>query len=307
MVLDSTRRTVHETVCNAVLWFDGLFGDHTRETIESARGSYGKIQLSETYSQFFGEQRSLHFSAHVDLPNLRNRVSAFIGREPEGQFVRDRSEGFALQSQFPQLDDKDETIAGLGYQLPSNYFFRSDFRAGVRFAGFTVPKLFAQWRLSLNAYADEDDIINLRTTPFVNTVDGFGDTSSVDYSHVLGPKLLLRWDNTATRTQKSPGIDWRSVLILYQALPDRRGLAYEAFVRGFTQAPVQLFEYGVQLVYRQPLFSERLYAEALAGYAWPKTDPRKEREGSYNVGLALVLPFGPRGDVGLTAQTPPLP
>jgi hypothetical protein len=290
-----------------VLWFDGLFGDRTRETIASARGSYGKIQLAQTYSQFFGSTTSLHFSAHVDLPNLRDRVSAFIGREPEGQFVRDREEGFALQSQFPQLEDRDETIAGLGVTLPSNYFFRSDLRAGVRFAGINVPKLFAQWRFALNAYADASNLIELRTTPFINTADGIGNTTSADYSHVLGPKLLFRWDNTGTRTQKTPGIDWRSVLILYQAIPDKRGLAYELFVRGLSQAKVPLFEYGGQIVYRQPLFAEHLYGEALAGYAWPKTDPAKEREGSYNVGVALVLPFGPRGDAGLTAQPPPLP
>lgn len=288
--LDMARRQLQQTVCGAALWFDGLFGDH--QHVKSARGAYGRLDLNVFHSEYYGSDARVRFNARVDLPNLENRLSVFIGREEEDSFVRDRSEGFALRSRFPRFEDRDETIAGLGYSLPSSERFKTDLRAGVRLRGIRPPRLFAQTRVLFNAYSDERNLVHLRTTPFINSEDGLGVTSSLDYTHVLDDRHLLRWGTIGTVSQNTDGLDWRSALILYQALRKKRALAYETFVRGETELPVPLKEFGVQTVYRQPLAKERLFGELILAYTFPKEEPGERREGAFGVGFGLELPFG---------------
>lgn len=292
-LLDKTTRRLQQTVCSAALWFDGLFGERNLRQINAARGSHGRVELATSYSEFRGSDFRVRFNARVDLTNVKERLNAFVGRDTEDTFVRDRSEGFALRARFPQLEDRDETIAGLGYSLPENYRFKTEFRTGVRFSGIRTPKLFSQVRFSANAYSDDDNLINLRATPFVNTNDGFGFTSSVDMSHVVSNTQLFRWSNVGTITEKTDGLDWRSSVIFYQALAHRkRAIAYETFVRGITGAPVPLAEYGVQAIYRQPASKDRMWANLILGYSFPQEDPLLEREGSYSAVISLELPFG---------------
>lgn len=285
--VDETRRRLHETVCGAALWFDGLFGEGD---IAAARSAYGRVELSYGGSEFYGRELRLRFHARVKLPALKERLSAFVGRDSDEDFVRDRTEGLALRSQFPRVDDQEEWLAGLGYALPEAHRFKLDFRVGAR--SLRRPKVFAQGRASYNAYSDHSSLVYFRLTPFVNNLDGFGATASADLSHALAATHLLRWGTIGTISEESPGLDWRSALILYQNLRARRAIAYETFVRGLTAAPEPLVEYGARAIYRHPLLDARLFGEAVVGYSWPRTDPVLDREGSFGASLGLEMPFG---------------
>ena len=151
-----------------------------------------------------------------------------------------------------------------------------------------------QNRFRFLAYSDDNDLWILRQTLFWTNQDGFGSTTGSDWMHVINQNLLMRWDNVATVSQESDGLDWRSAAILYRGLqPEGTGIALEIFSRGETQHPVPVREYGIRALYRHPLFQRRLFLEFINGYTWPKIDPEKQREGSYGIGIALQMPFGP--------------
>lgn len=287
-MIDGTRRYLHERLCSTSMWLDGLFGD--RRNVEAARGVHGRVETSAAYSEYYGEKFRTRLDVRVNLPNLEERVSAFLGRDDEDQFVRDRSEGFALRTEFPRIEDQDAWLAGLGYSLPGSKRFKADFRVGVR--NVRHPRAFAQTRLRYIAYADRNDLVHARLTPFWNTRDGFGITPGVDYSHVLSRTRLLRWSNIGTISERSEDFDWRSALILYQALGGERGIAFESFLRGGLKEDVSVREYGLRTIYRQPLVRHKLYGELVGGYSWPKSGPGISRDGSYLVGISLEMPFG---------------
>lgn len=222
--VDWAREQIEETVCGASLWFDGLFGDD--RNLEAARGAYGRLETSYEYSEFYGGKERIRFRLRVDLPNLENRASVFIGRDNDDNVVRDRSEGFALRSEFPQIDDRDQFFAGFGYGLPSSRKFRSDVKLGVR--SLSSPRAFVQWRAEYLAYVDDVSLLQFRLTPFYSTRDGLGVTPGVDFSRVLTPRLLLRWSNVGTHSDRTLGFDWRSAAI---AVPRLR-LATRACLRG---------------------------------------------------------------------------
>ncbi len=286
ILLDATRRRLHQTVCSAALWFDGLFGERD---LDAALGSYGRVEVSHGYSQFEGSNTRVRFNARVQLPALQDRLSAFVGLDDEDDFVRDRSEGDALRSQT-RVNDRDEFLAGVGFAVVTTDRFQSDFKFGVR--NVRLPKIFVQNRLSYIPYSDKQNRVYLRSTPFLNNRDGFGITTSSDIDRAIEQAFVLRWGNIGTITEKSAGFDWRSALILYQNLRGSSALAYEVFIRGATGAPEPLGEYGVRTIYREPFLNESLFGELVLGYSWPRTDPALERDGSAGISLGVQMPFG---------------
>lgn len=288
-VIAHTRRRVEEMVCTASMWFDGLFGDHYY--ISESRKINGTLELSDNYSQFYGNQMRLRFNAQVPLPNLNHHLSAFIGRDDDEDFVHDRFDNTTLRNNFPKVDDHEKVFAGLGYSLPGNDRFDTNFRAGLR--GGIRPEAFVQSRVRYNVYADDNDLVNVRATPFYTTRDRLGVTVGADYSHVLNKKMLFRFGNVGTLSQTTKGLDWRSTLTVYQALLKiRSGLAYELFIRGETGDDVPLHEYGVQSTFRHPMFGGKLYGEWALGYSFPREDLKDHRAGSYLLGVSVQMPFG---------------
>ena len=286
-ILDDTRQVLQETVCGAALWFDGLFGEGD---LRAARRARGRLEVATSHSDFDGQNTRVRFSARVPFPALKQRLSAFAGVDDNEDVARDRTEGLGLRSDASPLDEAEDFFAGLGYELSESYGIRTDFRVGVR--GLRNTRAFAQLRASHTAYADDNDRVELRLTPFYNTRDGFGATASTDFDHALSPTRVLRWGNVGTVSENTQGLDWRTALVLYQSLHHLRALAFEVFERGATAAPVPLAEYGVRVIYREPLFHARLFLNLVPGYSWPRVDPAVEREGSFNISLGLELPYG---------------
>jgi hypothetical protein len=298
-VLDEARETLQETVCGASLWFDGLFG---QRDLKAARTAHGRLEVSTANSEFEGEETRVRFDARVQLPALSKRLSAFIGRDNEGDVARDRSEGLGLRSQAAELQESEDWFAGLGYRIRDTWGIRSEFRVGVR--DLSDPTAFAQVRNTLVVFEDDNDQVTLRLTPFVNTVDGVGVTAGTDFDRALSRVLLLRWGSIGTYAEESPGTVWRSAFLLYRSLADYRAIAAETFVRGASGAPEPLYEYGVRTIYREPFFKHRLFAELVLGYSWPRIDPALEREGSFGVTFGIEMPFGKRGEPSVPERLP---
>ncbi len=286
--VDDTRIMLEETGCKTALWLDGLFTDEA--DIESARSTSGYLSTSASYSEFEEFETKVRLRVRLKLPSLKGQTSAFFGREDQSDFISDRVERFSLSSQLPKIDDRDEWLAGLGYALPGSKRLSVDFRVGA--SSLSEPRVFLRSRVHYTLYSDPDSVAYLRITPFWQTRDGVGVTVGANYSLVLSPKLLLRLSSIGTTTEANTGIDWSDSATIYQNLAEGRGMAYQVFITGDSKAPEPLYEYGGRTTYRQPLIMDKLYGELSLGYTWPRIDPALPREGSYEVGIGLELPFG---------------
>ena len=291
-VVNDVQETMEETTCAAALWLDGLFGEP--RNLDTARRTSGFLETSVNWSEYKDWDQRTRFRVRFRLPNLKNRVSAVFGRDNENDVVRDRAEGFAVRSALPQIAEDDSWLAGLGYSFPGTERFKTDFRVGA--AGATHPRVYVQQRARYIAYADDEDLFYLRGTGFWTSRQGFGVTAGIDYSHVLTKTLLLRVTDVGTVSEKTKGLDWFSGIILYHNLREERAMAYELLIRGQTDEPEPLYEYGGRVVYRHPFMPKLLYAEFLVGYSWPREDPNAKREGSAQAGISIEIPFGQRGE-----------
>ena len=287
ILLDTASRRLHQTVCGAALWFDGLFGERD---LDAAMKSYGHVELATAYSEFYGTQTRVRFIARVKLPAMEERLSAFVGIDDEDAYARDRSEGNALRSRR-RPTDRETFLLGLGFAGVTGDRFQSDFQVGVR--DVSLPQVFAQNRFNYIPYSSTLNRLILRITPFWNNRDRFGATTHTSFDHIVDEALLLRWSTAVTKSEDIAGTDWRTAAILYQNLRGSHALAYETFIRGQSAEPEPLTEFGVRGVYRRPLFwGDRLFGEFVLGYSWPREDPALEREGAADVGFGLEMPFG---------------
>jgi hypothetical protein len=286
IMLDTASRRLHQTVCGAALWFDGLFGEGD---LDAALESYGHVEVSTAYSEFSGSHTRFRFHARVKLPAMEHRLSAFVGIDDEEDFVRDRAEGQALRSR-QRVTDRDTFLVGLGFAGYTSDRFQSDLKVGVR--DVRLPKVFLQNRFNYIPYSGEKTRLILRVTPFWDNRDLFGTTTHTSFDKILGEAYLLRWSTAATVSEEVSGVDWRTALILYQNLNGSDALAYEAFIRGGSGAPESLREFGLRTVYRLPMWRDRLIGQLVVGYSWPRDDPALEREGAADIGVGVELPFG---------------
>jgi len=286
--VDAIRRRLYETVCGAASWFDGLFGERRGG---APRRVDGRAELSTLYSEHYGTQGRGRLGVRADLPNLQNRVHAFLGRDSEDAIVQDRSEGFALRSQFFDLESDERWVAGLGYGLPGSYRARSDLRIGVKVR--LDPDFFVQARHRRNWFVGDRNLWHFRETVFWSVRDGFGSTTSIDYDRLLTTRSLVRWANIGTVSQVTDGVRYRSAIVVYQNLGERRAIAYETFVRGESDDRAAAREYGVRTIYRHPVPRRPwLFAELIGGYGWIREDEDRTRDGSFSIGVGMEILFG---------------
>jgi hypothetical protein len=287
-MIDATRRRLYETLCNAAVWFDSLFGRGGGATTASTAN--GIIEVSGLGSKVAGTKVRTTVDMDVTLPHLQQKLNAFIGRDNREDYFRDRREGFALRSQFVGLETEQNWLAGVGYTPPGTATQRVSFRVGG--SGGRQPQVFAQGLYQRNVSLGENDLWTLREVPFWRSREGFGFTSSADYDHVVTERMLLRWGTVGSVSQGFQGVDWRSAVVLYHRLDTIRAMAYEAFLRGQTSTGIVLGEYGARVIYRQSFFRRWLFGEALVGYSWLRLTPSQPRRGSVTLGLGTELDFG---------------
>ena len=283
------QRLLLETLCEATLWADGLFGGDP--DVANARNVSGRLEISGTTSQYWGDEYDLRLRLNYDLPTLERRLKLFLGRDHRDDFVADRRDGIVVRSSVFAAADDNRWLAGLGWSPPGRFREKVDFRVGGDLS--ESPEVFVQGRYRQNVFVGENAVWRLRETVFYENDDGFGSTTGIDFDRVLTPDMMLRMSANGTWTERTTeGLDWRSSAVLYRNLLRNRAAAAELFVNGETDALVPLREYGARVVYRHPIRRQSLFAELIGGYSWPKEVPGMPRDGSAMVGIGLELLFG---------------
>lgn len=281
-ILETTRRQVR----GFSLWLgesvNDWFGNRPFE--DGGRVTNGRLGLRNLWRQDEGWDTTVRFRARFDLPNLRDRAYAFIGRQNERELLTDQSETFTReQLLLEEQRREDQTgFAGLGVGLRKNLEFRVGVRGGLKF--FTQARYRKQWALS------EQDRIEFRETIFWNNKDQFGSTTAFDYEHAFTPKLSLNWRNATTISEKTDDFAWGSSLGLFRRFGDDRMLSGEMVVAGETGARENVEEYGVLMKWTQPVYREWLIGEFIIGHYWPQREDR-ERERSWALGINLEMRF----------------
>lgn len=289
-LVDKVQRGVYVGVCGAARWFDGLFG--TRRYDQDSDATYGRLGLYELWDDRDGFDSRLRLRARLALPAMQDRLKLVFGRVDDREVIEDANSqgGGQLPASFARVEDE-AWLLGLGYSKQSGLEDGFDFGAGVRLRTPVDPYTKATYRHTF--VFDEATTLRARQTVFWRDSRGYGETTEIDFDRLLTPRVLLRFDNTATLAEDVERLEWSSALIAFHSLGDRRGMSYTGFVRGVANTDVPVRDFGFEARYRRQVYREWLFLELRSSLTWPRETLAEEREINPGVGIGFEMYFGP--------------
>lgn len=278
--LHQTRDTVHRSTHWVVRSVDGWFGE---EPFEDSGGEVGgSVSLHGVYREDDGFNARGRFRLDVTMPNVDERVYLFFGRDDEEEVVRDRPDRVTRAEQRLPEDEREATVfAGIGYYLRENTELRLSVRSGY--------KPYAQARYRKAWWRTDRSRLEFRETIFLETDDGLGSTTALDYSHALTGRRTFRWRNAGTVSTGTSGLAWNTAIGTIDDLRRQRELALDALARGRTGQEVMVREYGLRASYRHPVYRDWVFGELMLGHFWPRSEDDPERQRAWAVGLGVEM------------------
>ena len=287
-LVDRMQVGLYRTVCVTARWFDSLFGE--RLPFAHQEDVYGRLRLGAEYTEFDGFDPKLRLRANIPLPNVSDRLNAFVGRVDEDTYIRDQETpaSGAFAEGFQRRDA--EWLLGLGYRPESRTGHDWDWSVGVRIRTPLNPYVKGKYAY-IHPFGDRR-LLRYRQTVFWENDDGLGTTTNLAYDHTVAGQHLLRVEGIGTYAEGTEGLDWWAGTTFYQQLQRQRAIAWLAFARGESQAPESLREYGVRVTYRRPLNRDYLFLELGPSVTWPREEPDQDRELSLGFGVIVEMQFG---------------
>lgn len=299
--IDRMRRGVQDRVCGLARWFDGLFGD-AREHADAYGDSYGRLSAIVNWDELDATELRGRLRARLALPALGERFNAEIGREDRETYVDDSYDDAAFLPGSFSDDRYAQWRAGVNFLARSRPRSVFDLGTGVELETPLNPYVRARLRYFL--VPNERLLVTLRSTGFWEEAQGAGLTLGADADWSLSERLLLRVAQTATFSETTAGVRWRSRLSLYQALDSRSALRYEASVQGQTDA-VEPDYRGLRLTYRRSVWREWLFLE-LSGrfFSTDDTNPARRCSSCVGASVGFEMLFGDKYDRWLGTVVP---
>jgi hypothetical protein len=286
--LDRMQAEVYRKVCLSAARFDSLFGDARFR--DEYQATHGSVSVGAKWSEHDRLTDALRFRVHVQLPQLSERLDAFVGKDDSEEDRMELRDDFdTLPRRFGRHED-DAVLVGLGYRQPAFGGGSFDLGVGAALDSGVDPYLKGRYRVVLPFL--ERNVLRLRETLFWQDGEGFGVTTRVDLERLLAQRFLARWTGSTTLTQNSHGVRWFSSATLYQNIGAGRALAYQVGASGELDDDVPIADYGLRIVYRRRVLREWLFLELRSSITWPRETQHEPRERNLGAGVALEMSFG---------------
>jgi hypothetical protein len=289
--IDRMQAALYISTCSTAAWFDGFFGSARFD--DEYQATHGSLAVGALWDERENWDPSVRFRVRIDLPQMSNRFSGFIGKVDSDEFVTEQRDDFdTLPRQFGrEVDDK--VLFGLGYSEPRGRGGHFDASLGTSLQSPAEPYAKLTYRIALPLL--ERNLLRLRESVFWEDSERFGATTRFDLERLFTDDLLGRWTGSATFTQATEGVRWFSQLTLYQNLRNGRALSYQVGIAAESDSEVPITDYGLRVLYRRSILNrEWLFLELRSSITWPREVLLERREASLGAGVALEIMFGER-------------
>lgn len=284
-----TRDRLFDVVCGTAFWLDRRFGaDPFYQSEQKIRG-YFALQAERREGEIF--ETKPRFRVRMELPNLNRRLNLTVERDEERQILSGQT-GEGAPALEPAVANRDDTTTiSLGYEARRALDRLLDFRLGIR-AAKGQPNPYVRSRYQRDYAKDEDSVWHFSQSLFYRHVEGYGETTLLDYEMALSRAWLFRWANSGTVSQVTDGMAWQTAGDLIHALSPEDSLRFTLAWGGESAAPVRLGNYGYRLTYRRTLGRPWLVAELYGGHDFRRSDPALPRDVEAYAGAGIEVHFG---------------
>jgi hypothetical protein len=289
-LVDTLRSQTHTRLCNTASWFDGLFGDKYPFDGEQFRG---KVSLGFRQDEFDGFEPRLRVRIKTDLPNVSQKFSAFVGRVEEDSYISntevdgDRLNNVGLRS---TNDDESEWLVGLGYRNPNKNSNGLDLSVGAKLSSGLAPYAKVAYRYLFKP----NDLHYWHTTQtvFWRKQEGYGVSSKLDYTYILGDRDIVEWDTNIKHTEEAKQWEWITSTTWHHEFTRTTGISSRIYVRGEEENPVSVPEYGITFTYVRPFLRDWLMVETGIDFRWEKQHEHGEYDDAIRLGVQFEMLLG---------------
>lgn len=288
--IDRMRSGTHRRVCGTVLWLDGLFGDKHEFDDTNFRG---KLTLGFREDEIEGFDPKLRVRVKAQLPNVSEKLNAFVGRVEEDSYISNTevNEGSVSNVGLRSTnDDDDEWLIGLGYRNPKKNSDGFDFSVGAKIS--SGLKGYAKLAHRHLFEISEKHSIRTTQTVFYQRDDKFGVSSSLDYTYLINQNNIFEWDSSIKHTEAAERTEWVSSGRWHHSITPKSGISSSAYVRGETERAVDIPEFGLTFTYLKPIYRPWFYIETGIDFRWEKEIPQHEYKSATRFTLQFQMLLG---------------
>lgn len=288
--LDKTQAQAYSRTCKAVSWFDNLFGDE--ETFDD-KNFRGKITVGFRQDERDGFDPRVRLRIKSKLPNVSKRLNAFIGRVDEDSYVSDsRPKQDSVVDSGIRSDDQDEAewLIGLGYSNPHKTNSGFDYSLGAKISSGLNPYAKIRYKHLFNM--PERHYLRATQTFFWQDDDGYGTTTNLNYTYLLGAEDILEWGVSAKFTEEESQWEWITGTTWFHQISANQGISSRIYIRGEEENTESIPEYGISFTYRTPFLREWLFLETAIENRWVRENANEDRDSSLRLGIQLEMIFG---------------
>lgn len=275
--LDVSHGYLESKLFAPVVRFDRFFSDETELDAERAR-SFLRWRHEVRFEEDGAPAYSTSVRANLRFPAV-TRALRRLRLVLEGE-TRDAFD--ALFPGEPQVGDAPigSADAELRLALWDGLMAHADVGAGVLLE--LPPGAFGRLRLRWSVPVGDLFLTRLAIIGFYRTDDGFGVSSDLHLERPVARIAVVRLASQGRRTERSPGIEWRSELATFIGLGRRTATAVGVGVNGATERIPELDRVRVFTRLRRDFYRRWLFFEVEPEYAWPYT-PGPGRHGMWAV------------------------
>ncbi|MGB9093955.1 MAG: hypothetical protein WCB93_07560 [Gallionella sp.] len=267
--MDAPRDYLSGKIIGFATDMDRFFGNdrNYQETNKSV------VQLDLARATGYGGDRKLVLSAraNLNLPSTEKRLHLLIESNPDqnisGEPTTTQNTAINNQVSGPQSYGLALRYEKVKEELRALHVSAD---AGLKFQGIHVDP-FMRARTSYSVPFDTWRMKAAESVYWFNTI-GLGETTQVDFEHVVSEPVLFRATSNATWLKDKQNFDLRQDFSLYQTLNERTALLYQASAIGVSNPQVELTEYIAQILYRYRLHRQWVFFELNPQLVFPKVN-----------------------------------
>lgn len=279
---DRTHSYLTAMLCQPSVWFDGFFGQHRAG--EDWAGSLVRWQNSVRFDEQEKTEYRSEFNASFRLPKMDKKVKLIITSESSD----DQSSSHPDENPYDLgpidtgANEESQTTAGLRFYLTDTRKVRLNVGAGLKLGDPFQPYV----RMRLRYTEPLGNSILLRLTPKVIWLreEGINRSLRIDLEERISENVLVRASQSVAREELIPGIQWGSVVTIYDRLSPVTVLALTGGVTGNTYPNSRIERYRVSTRLRSNFLRDWLFLEVEPEYYWPRDDT-----GEYHLFRAITF------------------
>ena len=138
----------------------------------------------------------------------------------------------------------------------------------------------------------DDRFWKTEQTIFWRKQEGYGVSSNVDYTRILGDDDITVWRGSVKYTEETEQWEWFTDATWHHSFSNNRGVSSSLYARGEEENRIRIPEYGMTFTYVRPILRDWIFMETGVDFRWERDFPRKSHKSAIRFGLQFEMLLG---------------